>query len=152
MKHLSSRKTNLPMNVRQITTDKEREDAFRVRMTVFVEEQKVPPEEELDAHDETAIHFISYHDEEAVAASRLRFVKEYGKLERICVLKPYRGRDIGKQIIHEMEATILEKGYKKAKLNAQTHAQAFYQKLGYETISGEFMDAGIPHVTMTKTL
>ena len=139
------------MNVRQVTTDKEREDAFQVRMTVFVEEQKVPPEEELDAHDETAIHFISYDEEKAVAASRLRFVEEYGKLERICVLKTYRGRDIGKQIIHEMEAVILKNGYKKAKLNAQTHAQVFYQKLGYETVSGEFMDAGIPHVTMIKT-
>ena len=139
------------MNVRQVTTDKEREDAFQVRMTVFVEEQKVPPEEELDAHDETAIHFISYDEEKAVAASRLRFVEEYGKLERICVLKTYRGRDIGKQIIHEMEAVILKNGYKKAKLNAQTHAQVFYQKLGYETVSREFMDAGIPHVTMIKT-
>lgn len=140
------------MNVRQVTSDKERKDAFQVRMTVFVEEQKVPAEEELDAHDKTAIHFITYDEEKAVAASRLRFVEEYGKLERICVLKPYRGRDIGKQIIHEMEAVILKNGYKKAKLNAQTHAQVFYQKLGYETVSGEFMDAGIPHVTMIKTL
>ncbi|MHA6251718.1 GNAT family N-acetyltransferase [Oceanobacillus sp. CAU 1775] len=140
------------MTVRQVMTDKEREDAFRVRMIVFVEEQKVPPEEELDAHDETAIHFISYHEDEAVAASRLRFVDEYGKLERICVLKEYRGKNIGKEIIQHMEAKIRENGYKKAKLNAQTHAQEFYKKLGYETVSEEFMDAGIPHVTMVKQL
>ncbi|WP_067729611.1 GNAT family N-acetyltransferase [Oceanobacillus damuensis] len=130
----------------------ELEHAYQVRMKVFVEEQRVPPEEELDEHDATAMHFIAFDDETPIAASRLRFVDEYGKLERICVLKEYRGHSHGKQLIQEMEKMITGKGYNKAKLNAQTHAEAFYKKLGYKTVSGKFLDAGIPHVTMIKEL
>jgi predicted GNAT family N-acyltransferase len=130
----------------------EMDDAFHIRMNVFVEEQKVPPEEEIDEHDNTAIHFVGYLEEEPIAASRLRFTGEYGKLERICILKEHRGKHYGQQIIRAMEEKIMEKGYKKAKLHAQTHAEGFYGRLGYQTVSGEFMDAGIPHVAMIKEL
>ncbi|GAA0444867.1 GNAT family N-acetyltransferase [Virgibacillus sp. AGTR] len=140
------------MNIKVVTSQEEIEQAFYVRTVVFVDEQNVPPEEELDAHDESSTHFVVYDDDKPIAASRLRFVDSYGKLERICVLKTYRGKAIGKQLIQAMEAVILEKGYHKAKLNGQTHAEKFYQRLGYKTISGEFMDAGIPHVTMVKEL
>ncbi|WP_085992698.1 GNAT family N-acetyltransferase [Oceanobacillus senegalensis] len=138
------------MNVKIVETQEELEDAYHVRMVVFVNEQKVPAEEELDEYDKVATHFIGYEDNQAIAASRLRFVEEYGKLERICVLKDYRGKSYGKQLILAMEDVIKEKGYKKSKLNAQIHAEDFYKKLGYETVSREFMDAGIPHITMIK--
>lgn len=140
------------MQVRKVTTEEERNDAFRIRTIVFVEEQKVPVDEELDHHDETAIHFVGYENDQPVAASRLRFENDYGKLERICVLPEYRGKHFGQQIVEEMEREIAKNGYKKAKLNAQTHAEEFYKRIGYSTAdSGIFMDAGIPHVTMTKT-
>lgn len=140
------------MNTKIVNTKEELEHAYKVRMNVFVEEQNVPSEEELDELDASATHFITYDDMLPIAASRLRFVDEYGKLERICVLKDYRGKSYGKQIILEMEKVIAAKGYKKAKLNAQTHAENFYRKLGYQTVSGEFLDAGIPHVTMIKEM
>ncbi|MUK88044.1 GNAT family N-acetyltransferase [Ornithinibacillus sp. L9] len=140
------------MNTKIVETNEEKKHAFQVRTIVFVDEQHVPPEEELDEHDAEAIHFIGYQDDVPIAASRLRFVDSYGKLERICVLKEHRGKSFGKQIIEAMEEVIIDKGYSKAKLNAQTHAEDFYKRLGYQTISGEFMDAGIPHVTMVKDL
>lgn len=140
------------MNIKIAETNKEIDQAYHVRMTVFVEEQKVPPEEELDEHDKTCFHFIGFEDVDPIAASRLRFVDNYGKLERICVLKKHRGKSHGTQIINKMEEVITNKGYSKSKLNAQTHAINFYQDLGYEIVSGEFMDAGIPHVTMVKNL
>ncbi|RLL45081.1 GNAT family N-acetyltransferase [Oceanobacillus piezotolerans] len=140
------------MNIKIVMTPEEREQAFQVRLEVFVHEQKVPKEIELDEFDDTAMHFLALDNHKPIAASRLRFVEEYGKLERICVLKGYRGKSIGKALIQAMEVEIKEKGYKKAKLNAQIHAVEFYSKLGYETVSDEFMDAGIPHVTMIKAL
>ncbi|GGA74207.1 GNAT family N-acetyltransferase [Ornithinibacillus halotolerans] len=140
------------MIIKEVTTPEEKEHAFLVRKEVFVDEQNVPMDIEIDEYEDVAIHFIGYENDRPVAASRLRFVEEYGKLERICVLKEYRGKSIGKAIIHEMEMIIKEKGYLKAKLNAQTHAEDFYQKLGYQTVSDEFLDAGIPHVTMIKEL
>src|SRR5699024_7333690 len=119
---------------------------------VFVQEQHVPIEVELDEFDKDSIHFICYHHKKAVGASRLRFVDDYGKLERICVLKAYRGKSLGRQLIQQMESEIIHQGYTKSKLNAQTHAISFYEALGYEVVSDEFMDAGIPHVTMIKSV
>ncbi|MBY7143128.1 GNAT family N-acetyltransferase [Virgibacillus sp. NKC19-3] len=140
------------MNIKLAQTSNDINQAYQVRMTVFVDEQKVPPDEEVDEHDKTCLHFVGYEDEEPIAASRLRFTDNYGKLERICILKKHRGKSHGTKIIRQMEEVISSKGYRKAKLNAQTHAVKFYQRLGYEVVSGEFMDAGIPHVTMVKHL
>lgn len=55
-------------------------------------------------------------------------------------------------MIEKLEEAVRDHGYDKAKLNAQTQAEAFYEALGYVTISDKFMDAGIPHVTMVKEL
>ncbi|MGP4106708.1 GNAT family N-acetyltransferase [Virgibacillus sp. L01] len=140
------------MRIEVVETNDQRQQAYNVRTAVFVDEQNVPPEEELDAFDEQSIHLIGYDTDKPIAASRVRFVDNYGKLERICVLKDQRGKSNGAQMIESMEAIIKNEGYAKAKLNAQTHAIDFYQRLGYKVISGEFMDAGIPHVAMTKEL
>ena len=140
------------MKIRIAQTASEKEQAFQVRQTVFVLEQRVPPEEEMDEYDEQSIHFLGVVDEKPVAASRLRFIDIYGKLERICVLQSYRGQSFGKQMIQFMEKYIWENGYTNAKLNAQTHALNFYKHLGYKVISDTFLDAGIPHVTMIKEL
>ncbi|GAA0333853.1 GNAT family N-acetyltransferase [Oceanobacillus oncorhynchi subsp. oncorhynchi] len=141
------------MLVKTALTPEELQDVYHIRNEVFVDEQNVPPEEEIDEFDKTATHFIAYAEETPVAAARLRFTEDgYGKLERICVLKSQRGKAIGKKLMQKMEEKITNQDYHLAKLNAQTHAQLFYQKLGYEVTSGEFMDAGIPHVTMIKKL
>lgn len=141
------------MAVKIASTKEERTLAYHVRKTVFVEEQNVPMEMEIDEHEDEAIHFICYYDDEVVGASRLRFLEHYGKLERICVLKRYRNKALGKEIIAKMEKEIVKHGYYVARLNAQTYAQNFYKKLGYEVISDEeFIDAGIPHVAMEKRL
>ncbi|MYL32201.1 GNAT family N-acetyltransferase [Pontibacillus yanchengensis] len=141
------------MNIQQTTTEQQKKDAFFVRQKVFVEEQHVSMEEEMDQFDDYANHFVGYEHDAPVAASRLRFLEEYGKLERIAVLKDYRGNSYGKQMILFMEDFVKAEGYSKTKLNAQTRAIRFYESLGYEVISDEeFMDAGIPHKTMTKSL
>lgn len=141
------------MEIKIAETREELEQAYNIRMVVFVEEQGVPAEEELDEHDASATHFIVFDDDEAIAASRLRFTEDgYGKLERICVLKDHRGKSVGKHLILAMEEKIKQQDYQKVKLNAQTNALEFYKKLGYHKVSDEFMDAGIPHVTMIKEL
>ena len=76
----------------------------------------------------------------------------YGKVERICVLKEARKTGSGKALMEGIEAYALRKGIHKLKLNAQTHAIPFYAGLGYEVVSEEFLDAGIPHKTMIKNI
>jgi predicted GNAT family N-acyltransferase len=133
------------------------EEAIKVRFEVFVDEQKVPAELERDEYDETPAschHFVMKEDGKAIAAGRW---KEYEpgvvKLQRIAVLLPYRGTGVGRQLITAMEADAKSKGYTAAILGAQCTAEGFYRKLGYMTVSDEpYMDAGIPHVDMRKTL
>lgn len=140
------------MKVVVAQTPKEKNAAFDIRKSVFIEEQHVPINIERDGADEHAIHFIGYENHHPVAASRLRFEKTYGKLERICVLQEHRGKSYGIILIKEMEKTIVENNFSQARLNAQAHAQTFYESLGYHVISEPFLDAGILHVTMVKQL
>ncbi len=138
------------MNVQQVTTKEQLEDAFKVRQEVFVNEQNVPVEEEIDQFEDEAIHIVLYDERTPVGAARLRILDGIGKLERICVLSSSRGKGAGKQLVDKLEEIATSEGVTKFKLNAQTHAIPFYERLGYKTISDIFMDAGIPHVTMIK--
>lgn len=140
------------MDIVKVTTEDELKDAFSIRKIVFVEEQNVPEEEEIDQYEDEAEHFVLYDDDDAVGAGRFRVVDGKGKVERICVLPPYRGKGAGKIIMDAIEQYAGEQGLKKLKLNAQTHAIPFYEKLKYEIVSEEFLDAGIPHKTMEKSL
>ncbi|OLO35894.1 GNAT family N-acetyltransferase [Alkalihalophilus pseudofirmus] len=138
------------MKVTVVENKEQLKDAYSVRTTVFVEEQKVPEEEEIDQFEEDAIHFVVYDDSKPIGAGRLRVVDGYGKVERICILNEYRKKGIGKLLMDKIESVGQSEGLTKFKLNAQIQAEPFYKSLGYETVSGEFLDAGIPHVTMTK--
>ncbi|MCA0983777.1 GNAT family N-acetyltransferase [Halobacillus yeomjeoni] len=140
------------IELHRVTSQKEKDDAFHVRRVVFIDEQNVPEEIEIDAYDDHSIHLVGYENDKPVAAGRLRFVEGYGKLERICVKKNCRGRSYGKEMILFMESIVRNEGFNKTKLNAQIQAEKFYESLGYVTVSEEFLDAGIPHVTMTKSL
>jgi predicted GNAT family N-acyltransferase len=140
------------VTVKIVETQKELEDAYSVRKTVFVDEQDVPLDEEIDAYEDEAEHFVMYHEGSPIAAGRFRFVDGYGKVERVCVLQEARKTGAGKAIMNAIEKYAREKDIHKLKLNAQTHAIPFYAGLGYEIVSEDFMDAGIPHKTMVKEL
>lgn len=141
------------MEVVVVKTDKELEDAFYVRQTVFIKEQNVPMEEEIDAYEKDSVHFVLYDgDKQPIGAGRYRTFDEYGKVERICILSTNRKGGAGKAIMSKIEEYAINNGAPALKLNAQTHAIPFYSKLGYEVVSEEFLDAGIPHKTMIKEL
>lgn len=141
------------MEVVVVTNDQQREDALKVRKIVFVEEQNVPPDEEIDEFENVATHFVCYNDNhEPIGAGRFRQLDDIGKIERICVLPSYRKNGVGKLIMNAIINYAKEKGFNKVKLNSQTHAIPFYEKLGFTIASDEYMEAGIPHRTMIKTL
>lgn len=140
------------MNVVRVTTEEELKEAFAIRKIVFVEEQRVDVEEEIDQFEESSVHFVLYDDDDAVGAGRFRMVDGKGKVERICVLPSYRRKGSGKMIMDAIENFAKTQPVEVLKLNAQTHAIPFYEKLGYQVVSDEFMDAGIPHKTMEKQI
>jgi predicted GNAT family N-acyltransferase len=145
------------MKVLPIETDEMLLLAFAIRVKVFVEEQGVPRELEMDEYDvspEACHHYIVMMDEEPIATGRW---KEYepgvAKMQRIAVLKPNRGLGAGKLLLEAMEADAMRSGYQVFLLDAQCTAEAFYLKLGYWTESTEpFLDADILHVRMRKII
>lgn len=140
------------MNVKVLTNKQDPSDAYFVRQKVFVEEQQVDVEQEIDEYDSEALHLVVYKGTAPIGAGRFRMVEDYGKAERICVLSSYRKDGVGKLLMDKLEEIAAEHEIEKIKLHAQAHAEGFYKKLGYVTVSGEFMDAGIPHVEMVKKL
>lgn len=140
------------MEVKLVKTEQELEHAFDVRRTVFIDEQNVPEEEEIDQHESEAVHFVLYINGNAAGAGRFRVLDGIGKVERICVLQEHRKTGAGVAIMNRIEDYAKSEGVSTLKLNAQTQALPFYGKLGYEIVSEEFLDAGIPHKTMKKSI
>jgi predicted GNAT family N-acyltransferase len=140
---------------KRITLEDDLSAAFHIRRKVFVEEQGVPLEDEFDDFDTLdgqCEHILVYYNEQPVGTGRIRVVDELGKLERICILKPYRKFGLGKIIIKALEEIAEKMGVSQVKLHGQTQAEGFYQKLGYLTSSNIFMEDGIPHILMVKEI
>lgn len=121
-----------------------------IRHPVFVEEQGVPTELEIDGEDDHANHWLAI-DSHQKAIGTLRMLPD-GHIGRVAVLKTYRQRGIGKALLEAALTFAKEKQFYDIYLNAQVSAIAFYEQLGFKTIGEEFMDAGIPHLKMTLQL
>ena len=148
------------MVITRVETEGAMEAAWAVRKEVFVDEQNVPLEEELDDldHAPTTIHILA-EDNEGPAGTGRVLRDEPGRvhLGRICVAKRVRGTGLGKKIVRALEEAAIEAyaqdGRLSIALSAQKNAQAFYESLGYEFIdSREYLDAGIWHRDMAKTI
>lgn len=130
------------------------QDALYVRKEVFVKEQQVSEELEVDALEDQSTHFVLYDDAgKPIGAGRLRPIEGGGKVERVCILHSHRKQGLGEVLMKEMEQKAADLHYPSLTLYAQIQAEDFYKKLGYTVISTEpFMDANIMHVAMKKAL
>ncbi|TQV73568.1 GNAT family N-acetyltransferase [Exilibacterium tricleocarpae] len=117
-----------------------------LRTQVFIVEQDVPEEEELDGLDPGAFHFIA-RDAEGKAGGTARLLPS-GQVGRMAVLSPYRQCGIGSALLRYIIDWHRDRALPPLFLHAQTHAIPFYQKLGFQARGPEFLDAGIPHREM----
>jgi predicted GNAT family N-acyltransferase len=139
--------------VRLADDDTRYRDALAVRHDVFVEEQGVAADLEVDDHEDEATHFVAYDDSRPVGAARLRrLAGGRGKVERVAVRPDVRGEGWGRRLMARVEATAAERGIDVLVLHAQRPVEGFYERLGYRTTSDEFEEAGIPHVAMERRL
>ena len=118
-----------------------------VRYAVFVEEQGVPVELEQDGLDPLCAHVLALEDGTPVGTGR---ITEKGHIGRVAVLASHRGRGIGTELIRCLirSAKASASVQKLIDLNAQLHAVAFYERLGFESEGDTFLEAGIEHVRM----
>lgn len=124
------------------------EDCLAIRLHVFVSEQNVPPEEELDEFDKIAIHVLALSDNQPIGTARaVEKAPGIWKIGRVAVLAPYRQKGIGAALMQAIEAACPAQ---QLTLSAQTHALKFYENRGYVAQGPVFMEAGIPHRFMVK--
>ena len=146
--------------IAEVRTPAERESVFAIRMLVFVEEQAVPADEELDIHDLTARHFLARwrsmpptDSENIVATARLVDKgRGIGKVGRVAVLLQHRGKGIGAALMRHVEQAAISSGFTQLTLEAQLYAIPFYAKLGYAAEGDIFLDCGIEHRLMRKEI
>jgi predicted GNAT family N-acyltransferase len=124
-----------------------------LRRTVFIEEQGVDVDLEVDGLDERATHLLAVKDGRPVGTARLMVFDSVGKVGRVCVLADQRGTGMGKALMLAAIAELRDRpGITEVRLGAQTHALGFYEALGFNADGPEFLDAGIPHREMVLEL
>jgi predicted GNAT family N-acyltransferase len=167
---------NPAVQVLLVTTPAERTEAFGVRIAVFIDEQGVPADLELDELDATADHFLARVNGRPAGAGRLvpadqaglpggtgvpggaeveggfGMPGEVGLLGRLAVLPATRGTGLGVALVEAIEERARQRGLAMIELHAQTHARGFYDRLGYQAEGEEYLEAGIPHISMRKKL
>ena len=135
--------------VREAVDAAERATCLAIRTAVFVHEQGVPLDEEIDEHEATATHLLAFVDGRPVGTLRWRVVPSAtAKIERVAVLCEARGLGIGRLLMGEVLRQIAATGIGSAVLNAQTGASTFYLRLGFQLDDEPFDEAGIEHVRM----
>jgi predicted GNAT family N-acyltransferase len=127
--------------------------AFDLRLEVFVREQGVPEDMELDAYDRKAYHLLA-RDERGDAIATLRIVvkEDEGKIGRVAVVANRRRQGIGAIAMGMALAHCRSLHLTQVTLDSQQYAIPFYERLGFACEGECFMDAGIPHVRMTRKL
>ena len=133
------------LKIQLVNTKKEYKNILEIRKKVFVEEQDVPIEIEIE-HENESFHVICFLDESAVATGRWRKTKHGIKLERFAVLKEYRNLGLGSKIVDFIltQVSLDDTIY----LHAQEAVVNFYEKLGFKVFGEQFVEAGINHSKM----
>jgi predicted GNAT family N-acyltransferase len=148
------------LEVLRVTTLDEMQQALAVRRRVFIEEQRVPEDLEIDEHDAdpatitTALHVLARLQGEPIATGRLLLAPYDGHLHigRVAVLSEQRRLGVGRTVMLALHDLARETNAKSIRLAAQLHAIGFYERLGYTAHGDVFLDAGIEHRWMDLDL
>lgn len=128
----------------------------QIRFTVFVREQAVPPEIEIDPLDADAskVTHVVARDAAGVAIATGRLITDGGtpRIGRMAVLRAWRGAGVGSAMLELLCAEAKRRGHGEVHLHAQSHATAFYYHHGFLSHGPEFSEAGIPHQEMHRAL
>ena len=127
--------------------------ARAIRRRVFIEEQHVPEEIEMDDDDAHALHALATLDDVAIGCGRM---VDHGdgqvKIGRMAVLPEYRKTGVGAHILLFLLDRARARGFREAILHAQMTAEGFYLKEGFKPVGGVFDEAGIAHRKMEREL
>ena len=138
------------ITVKLVETEDDMEAAIGIRFRVFVDEQSVPPEIELDEYDAQATHAIAVEGGQAIGAGRMYLDNGAAHIGRMAVDLAHRRRGVGGLVLRFLEEEAKVQGGTEIVLHAQEYVKAFYAAHGYTEHGDTFMEAGILHVEMRK--
>nr|WP_255535948.1 GNAT family N-acetyltransferase [Polynucleobacter sp. MG-27-Goln-C1] len=126
-----------------------KEEAYSVRKRVFIEEQGVPAEMELDEYDPLAQHALAYLDSECIGTARLVTLPgNVGRIGRMAVLPMHRRQGIGGDLLRALLELSKSQGITQLELHAQLSAMPFYEQFGFTAQGDIYDEAGIAHRDM----
>ena len=138
------------ITVRLVESEADMEAAVGIRFRVFVDEQSVPPEIELDEYDVIATHALALLDGLAIGTGRAIVEDGSARIGRMAVDREHRRSGVGALVLRFLEDEAREQGATEFVLHAQDYVRAFYAGHGYEEHGDTFMEAGILHIEMRK--
>jgi len=141
-------KGDMLMEIKWLKGTDDLSDAFYVRREVFIKEQGIDENLELDEMDARSDHLVIYMEGRPVATGRLVIADGKYLLGRIAVLKEFRGRKLGKLLVQNLMEKAFQKGAREIHIHAQTSVKAFYEKLGFNAYGDVYEEAGIEHINM----
>ena len=140
------------IEVRPAGGPEEIDAALALRERVFCGEQGVTLAADQDGLDPDALHIVAFDGERLIGTCRVVFDGKLARLGRLAVEPDARGRGIGAVVLDEAERRSRTEGAERIRLHAQTRAVSLYERGGFEAVGDEFIEEGIPHVTMEKRL
>jgi predicted GNAT family N-acyltransferase len=141
-----------PASIRWSRGPRDLQGAIALREEVFVREQNVPVEEELDGRDEEALHLVALDGGCVVGTLRLLFDGTTVKVGRVAVARSARRRGLAAAMLDEALDEARRRGCTRARLASQVDVVALYERAGFTVESETFEEAGIPHVWMGRPL
>ena len=136
----------MEIKVHLATTKQELQQVREIRKKVFIVEQNVPEDVEIDQYENSSHHIIALLDDKFIGTARWRKTENGMKLERFAVLKEKRGLGIGKELVRFILKQIKKESV--IYLHAQDHVISFYKKLGFYSVGDHFYEGGISHQKM----
>ncbi len=137
--------------IRIVKSDEDILKVMVVRGIVFIEEQGVDWEGEIDEFEKSSTHFLGEIDGQPVAAGRLRILEGgTAKVERVAVRSAWRGQGLARQVVEAILAEAASRGVSRYKLHAQVYLEDFYASFGFQRQGGIFSECGIDHILMTR--
>jgi predicted GNAT family N-acyltransferase len=140
-------------NYKLVTGDIELYEAFEVRRQVFVREQGIPEELVSDGHDGEALHVVVKDGKQVIGSARVQFLADnQAKLERMAVLKRYRRKGIGREMLLFLDTVWKDKQVRQVIIHAQLEVVPFYKLCDFDELGLPFQEAGIKHIKMRKQI
>ncbi len=141
-------RTKSVLKIKRVSSQLELVQIFTIRIRVFVREQRVPAEIELDADDQHAIHFLAISSGKAVGTARVVMRHGDAKIGRMAVLKSYRRRGVGAALLKRAVLAAKRLRARRIYLHAQVAVTSFYERMGFRAVGRVFDEAGIAHRKM----